>query len=49
MAQPLMSEHVAQTYGPRKTSYYRDIPAKVRTNLPNKNSKLNRSDSEIND
>jgi hypothetical protein len=45
MAQPSMSEHVVQTYGPRKTSYYREIPAKIKTNLPSK--KHNRSESEI--
>ena len=36
LALPDTKDAKCQTYGPRKTSYYRSIPAKIRTNLPDR-------------
>lgn len=40
----MIREQICQTYGPRKTSYYKEIPAKVKSR-PKSHSR-NKSDTE---
>ena len=42
LAMPETCDAKCQTHGPRKQAYYRSIPAKINTNLPNRSPSTSR-------
>lgn len=47
MCLPEQQEQTTQTHGPRSSQYYKTVPAKVDSRLPNHLTKHNRSDSSL--